>query len=242
VFLDDSDRPYDGQHRFQAIASSGVMAWMLFIRGVTEQESEVIDTGRKRTRADSYRIQGIPDYKRRSVVSRAMAMYHKYGIEGVRNPSGMALTPKEQDAWVDAPGMAEAIKAGEALARAVKANPSHAAYAVLRTATGPAVEDIDADGFWESVRSGVGLAEADPALTLRNSLLTGRARFSRSGKADPRLFEIYHLTVAWNHHVKGERWSKPNPKFEEKAGQKFFPASAVPDFRPLRQTIAGKAL
>lgn len=234
VFFDDKDCPWDGQHRFEAVIKTGLPAYMLFIRGVREEEAEYIDTGRKRTYADSLRIRGVPDYKRRSVVSRHLALYAKYGIEGIRTPASLALTPAEKDAWVDAPGMSEAIKAGEALARAVKANPAYAAYAVFRTVHGEVPDGIDADGFWEKVRSGANLSDLDPALTLRNQLLAGKARFNRSGKIDPRLMELYLLATAWNKHITGERWTRPQPVFETRAdGTKVFPASQVPDFLPL---------
>jgi hypothetical protein len=239
VFLDGQDRAWDGQHRFEAVVKTGLSAWMLFIRGVTPEASEYIDTNRKRTYADSLKIRQIPDYKRRSVVSRTLALYQKYGIEGVRQPAGLGLTPMEQDAWVDAPGISAAIKAGEALGRAVRANPSYAAYAVFQTARRDengdvTVEGIDADGFWESVRTGAELKEGNPALTLHNYLMAGRVKKSATGNVDPRLMELYVLATAWNKHVTGERWTRPNPLFEKKAnGDKYFPASHVPDFLSL---------
>jgi hypothetical protein len=237
VFFDGSTpmRAWDGQHRFEAVITADQPAWMQFVIGVTEEEAEYIDTGRKRTRADWYKMQGVPDYARRAVVSRLLALYGKYGIEGTRLPAGLVLTPAEQDAWVDVPGMADAVRAGNVLSSTVGANPSYAAYAVFMTATRDAdgnVTQIDPDGFWESVRSGAGLEEKDPALTLRNYMMRG----DKSGRlpADPRLMELYMLGTAWNKHVLGQDWSKPSPKFDTTAsGKRHFPASNVPDFLPL---------
>lgn len=233
VFFDDGDpmRAWDGQHRFEAIIESGQAVYMLFIVGVTENEAEYIDTGRKRTRADWYKMNHLSDYSRRATVSRMLALYDKYGVEGVRNPAGLVLTAADQDKWVDADGMTEVIRAGNALSTATGANPTYAAYSVFRT-----MQDgvIDPDGFWEKVRTGINLGEHDPALTLRNFLVSDKRKAGRL-PADPRLMELYVLATAWNRHVTGERWSKPSPRFEVKNnGKKVFPASAVPDYLPLK--------
>jgi hypothetical protein len=237
VYFDDSAPPraWDGQHRFEAVIEADLPAVMLFITGVSERAAEYIDTGRRRTRADWYKMQHLPDYTRRAVVSRMLALYGKYGVEGVRSPAGLVLTPAEQDAWVDVPGMTEAVKAGNVLGAATGANPGYAAYEIFRTAgrdADGAVTQIDPDGFWESVRGGAGLLENDPALTLRNFLV----RSNKAGRipADARLMELYVTGTAWNKHVLGQPWSKPSPRFETTSkGKKVFPASQVPDLLPL---------
>lgn len=224
VFLDDADRAWDGQHRFQAIADTGVPAYLLFVRGVKPHEAESIDTGRRRSYADSLRIISVPDYKRQSVLARYLAVYDRYGIDGVRAMSKVPVTRAQLGAWIDAPGVHEAIKVGEALYRAVGANPTLASYAAMRTGDG-----LDPDGFWESVRSGTGLEAGDPALTLRNWLLQRRKR--DRVPADRRLMELYGITTAWNKHVLGQPLGAFRPTFElRKDGTRFFPASHVPDF------------
>jgi hypothetical protein len=236
VFFDGSDpmRAWDGQHRFEAILEAGKPAWMQFVIGVTEQEAEYIDTGRSRTRTDWYTMTGVVDANRQAVLSRALAMYEKYGIDGTRNPSGLVLTPAEQDKWVNVPGVIESVRAGTALRGAIGANQGYAAYAVFQTAARGAdgtVTALDPDGFWESVRSGVGLQDGDPALTLRNFMI----RSDKSGRlpADERLMQHYLLATAWNKHVLGQSWAKPSPRFELKNGKKVFPASQVPDYLPI---------
>ncbi|HEY1700803.1 MAG TPA: hypothetical protein VGG75_13905 [Trebonia sp.] len=238
VFFDDGTpmRAWDGQHRFEAVIAAGLPAWMQFVIGVTEQEASYIDTGRPRSRSDWYKMTGVVDSNRRAVLSRALGLYYKYGIEGTRQPGSLVLTPAEQDKWATAPGMAESVRAGNALRAAIGVNHGYAAYAVFLTAARDAdgnVTELDPDGFWESVRSGVGLQDGDPALTLRNFL----SRNSTAGRlpADERLMQHYLLATAWNKHVLGQRWSKPAPKFETKGttGKKIFPASQVPDFLPI---------
>ncbi len=236
VFFDagawpDQARPYDGQHRFEAVVTTGISAWMFFVCGITEAEAEHVDTvHRPRSYADTAKIRNVPQSQRRAEVAKLLALHEHYGIEGVRTPYRLVLLPSYKDKYLEAPGIGDAIRAGEALYRAVKIPTSIGAYAVLRTA-GPDGE-IDPDGFWEAARSGAGLNEGDPALTLRNWAMRGRT----AGRipADPRLMSLYMVATAWNKHVLGERWSRPVPRFEvrQTTGQRYFPASQVPDFLP----------
>jgi hypothetical protein len=238
VYFDAEDRPYDGNHRFGAVIESGLSQWMLFIRGVREEATPYIDTNRKRTYGDNLKIQGVSDYSRVSVVARMMALYAKFGIEGVRSPSGRPVTAAEKDVWLGAPGLMEAIRKAENLARAVRANASLAAYTILQTARydPDGTVTIDPDGFWESVRTGAGLEERDPALTLRNQLLKSAPHQSYTAKVDPRLMELYLHGTAWNKHVRREKWTRPNPVFDVRpGGTKVFPSSQVPELLPFRR-------
>jgi hypothetical protein len=234
VYFDDRDRPWDGQHRFEAIAKSGIAAYLLFIRGVTAEEADYIDTGRARMYSDTLRMNGVNDYKRRAVLARALALYTKYGIEGTRVPGSHAITRPEMDAWLEAPGVTEALRMGEQMYRAVHANQSLVAYAVMRTGQRhpDGTMKLDPDGFWANVAGADGLFRGDPAKTLHDWLLMGASRDRRP--ADKRLMELYALATSWNKHVQGRSYMRVNPVFEERAGgKKVFPAANVPDFLPL---------
>lgn len=234
VFIDDDpDSPasYDAQHRFQAVVNTGISAWMLFIYGVRAEAAEYIDTGRRRSYADMLRIGEVPDYKRQSVLAKYMALYNKFGIDGIRQPSKYPVSQGDKHGHLNTDPMMKAIHAGEALARALGCNGSWAAYAVWRT--GSVAEDgtFTVDPFWESVRTGAQLVLGDPALALRNWLMNGNKRERRP--ADKRLIEMYAYATAYNKHVTGQRYQRVNPVFEQRAsGQKYFPASSVPDFLP----------
>jgi hypothetical protein len=238
VYFDADDRPWDGNHRFGAVIESGLPQWMLFIRGVREEATEYIDTNRKRTYGDNLRRNGVSDYSRVAVVARMMALYAKFGIEGIRSPSQRPVTAAEKDAWLEAPGLYESIRKAENLARAVRANASLVAYTMWQTARydPDGTVTVDPDGFWESVRTGAGLEERDPALTLNKQLLKGAPKQNYTAAVDPRLMELYLLGTAWNKHVRGESWSRPNPVFDVKpGGAKVFPSSQVPELLPFRR-------
>lgn len=242
VYFDGGDPPraWDGQHRFEAIVSTGVAAYLLFIYGVTEEEADYIDTGRKRTYSDSLRRTDVPDYKRQSVLARYMALYDKYGIEGIRQPGRYPVTLAQKNLWLDHPGCHPSIKLGEAMYRAVGANPSYAAYAAMRTGEmrPDGTFDPDPDGFWNQVRTGAELTRNDPALTLHNYLMQGRKRDRTP--ADKRLMELYVLGTGWNKHVAGQDYARVAPKFDRRQdGSLFFPASSVPDFLPRDAGLKG---
>lgn len=231
VFIDADDKAWDGQHRFQAVVNTGIPAYMIFIRGVTPEAAEYIDTGRKRTYADMLRMGEVPDYKRQSVLTRYIALYEGFGIEGVRNPSRYPVTQQAKNAHLNSDAVMKAIHAGEALYRGVHANPSWASYAAWRT--GVTAEDgtFTVSPFWEKVRSGENLVKGDPALALRNWLMNGLKRNRRP--ADRRLMEFYAYATSWNKEITGASYQRVNPVFERRRdGTLYFPAANVPDFLP----------
>jgi hypothetical protein len=234
VFIDDdpdSARSYDAQHRFQAVVNTGISAWMLFIYGVRSEAAEYIDTGRKRTYADMLRMGEVPDYKRQSVLTRYIALYEGYGVEGVRNPSRYPVTQTAKNANLNSDAVMKSIHAGEALYRGVHANPSWAAYAAWRTGTTAEDGTFTVSPFWEKVRSGENLVKGDPALALRNWLMNGLKRDRRP--ADRRLMEFYAYATSWNKETTGASYQRVNPVFERrKDGSLYFPAANVPDFLP----------
>lgn len=232
--------PWDGQHRFEAIAETGIPAWMWVIRGISEPASEYIDTGRRRIYSDTLAIQRMTDPKRQAILARAMAMYEVHGIAGIRNPSSFPLTRGQMDRWVDGPGMMESIHLANQIRHATTGSDGALSYAIRRTARvdeagadGRATAvTIDPTGFWQSVKTGDGLERGDPAKTLREWMMRRRAE-ARQTRADPRLMNFYAVGTAWNKHVIGKPYRKVQPKFERKrSGEAYFPASAVPDLLP----------
>lgn len=237
VFMDadpGSPAAYDAQHRFQAVVNTGISAWMLFIYGVREEAALYIDTGRKRTYADMLRIDQVPDYKRQSVLAKYIAGYSAFGIEFVRNPGRFPVSQAAKNRHLNTPALMGAIHAGEAMYRAIGANPSWTAYAAWRT--GELAEDGEnwtPSPFWEMVRSGAELDKDHPALALFRWYGNGVRARDRRTPSDKRLMELYALTTAYNKFVAGQPYQRVNPVFERKpSGQQYFPAANVPDFLP----------
>jgi hypothetical protein len=57
----DDGRLLDGQHRLNAIVKSEIPQLMLVARGIVPRTQDVMDTGRKRTAGDMYKINGRPN-------------------------------------------------------------------------------------------------------------------------------------------------------------------------------------
>lgn len=231
VFLDDDpDSPasWDAQHRLRAVIAADVAAWMYFIYGVGSEAAEYIDTGRKRNYADNLKRRGTADYKRQSVLAGMIARYELFGMPAIQVPSKYAIAQSEMDKRVDGPGVLDSVRIGEMLHRATGANPSLSAYAAWRTGLG-----TDADGFWRRVASGEGMVRGNPAFTLNKWLLQGGRRSRRP--SDKRSMEMYAVAKCWNEHVEGNDFFGLSPRFETRVnGTKYFPASSVPDFEPLK--------
>lgn len=257
VYFDDGHpmRAWDGQHRFQAIIDTGLAEELTFIIGVPDVMAQYIDRGRARTQADSNRMRGVIDYKKKTVLARMLSLYYKFGIEGIRDPNRRVLTPKEQDAFTLHPALPEIIRLADGLWAKTGMTMSHAAYALFLTAERDEhgnIVKVDPDGFWHDVLNGYGpdWGIGNPAFTLHAWL----TRASKQGRqpADARLMSLYMITTAWNKHITfnprlaSTHWSKPAPKFEQRFNHrtqkmdKFFPGSSVPDFLPLnaRQRLA----
>lgn len=240
VFIDggdpalELDRAWDGKHRFEAIVNTRVPAWLLFVRGVTEEASRYADTGRKRTFADSLKIEGVQDYRRQAVLARYMALYTHYGMEAIQQPNRYAVTQDNKHDWVAAPGIIEASHIGAGMYRALKANEHTVAFAAYVSGGGreayEAGKPLDPDGFWAKVRSGEGKI-GEPSFTLHNWLLGGQRR--ERTPADKRLMTMYAVFTAWNKHLTGEPYSKIQPTFVKRLdGTLYFPSSSVPDIIP----------
>jgi hypothetical protein len=230
VYLDGGDLSWDAQHRLKAIVNTGIAAWMLFVRGVREEAAEHVDTGRRRSYADMLRIKDVPDYKRQSVLAKYAALYDMYGIDGVRYPSRHAVSADAKNAYLNTDAVIASIHMGEALRRAVGANPSWAAYAVWRTGTGKDGR-WEPSPFWEQVRAHEHLVRNQPAYALVTWFMNGQKRDRRP--ADRRLMENYAYATSYNKFVTGQEYQRVNPVFEYRTdGSRFFPASNVPDFLP----------
>lgn len=235
VFMDanlGSRAAYDAQHRFQAVVNTGISAWMLFIYGVRDEAALFIDTGRKRTYADMLRIEHVPDYKRQSVLAKYIAGYQQFGVDFVRSPSRYPVSQAAKNKHLNSPALMGAVHVGEAMYRALGANPSWSGYAAWRT--GELAEDGETwtpSPFWEMVRSGAGLEPGHPALALFKWYGNGKKRDRKP--ADKRLIELYALTTAHNKFVAGQSYQRVNPAFEKRpGGRDSFPAANVPDFLP----------
>ncbi|MFI6296790.1 hypothetical protein ACIBEJ_34735 [Nonomuraea sp. NPDC050790] len=179
----------DGQHRLNAIAESGIAAWMLVVSNLPTEARATVDDGVKRTMADRLSFTGEATPKTLAAVVRRALMWER------RSYANAAYQPStlESFEFLDQnPDLREAAAAAD-----------H--YRKARLLSGSTIglcwwlfSRIDAGqctGFFDRLNDGANLPNGHPVLTLRNRLNVlnaqpGRIPFSHTTA----------LTVkAWNY-------------------------------------------
>lgn len=82
IVFDSNGSLMDGHHRMEAIATSGIPAICLVVRGISRDVWTTMDSGTARSLGDVFRIEGIPNYNSVSTVvagTNAMSL-RKIGI------------------------------------------------------------------------------------------------------------------------------------------------------------------
>jgi hypothetical protein len=219
VYFDADERAWDGQHRFEAIVNTGIGSYLLFVVGVTPNEADYIDTGRKRTVSDVWGIHNVANAAKRAALARLMTLYTKYGIAGIRYQNRV-VTQAQQTEYQFIEGMDEAITIAR---HAGKLGATQSSFGFMVLATGD-------NSFWESVVTGEDLHQGDPALTLRNWYLHGRRQVMNTSSSALKAVELYVLARAWNAYVRGERISRFQPTYDmTQTGRKIFKGDSIPD-------------
>ena len=169
---------YDGQHRLEAIAKSGVGVWMLVVRGLMPESRADIDSGEKRLTNDSLTI---VDGVAVSNTDAAIANTLRFMLFN----DGTGCRPCEVHEMRDlltrfAPGIAAIHRAMPSSVRSITVAPVVAALVFAHAAAPEKVEAMAAQ-----LHSGVGLEDRDPILGLRNGLI-GAVAVNGSKKNDRR--------------------------------------------------------
>ena len=61
IVFDESNELVDGQHRLSAIVASGSTQWMIVVQGVKRDAYVAIDSGVRKSTADFFRFEGVPN-------------------------------------------------------------------------------------------------------------------------------------------------------------------------------------
>ena len=180
IAFDKDGRLADGQHRLLAIIRAGRPVKMLVFRGLTEEDIEAIDKGRKRNAADELRMFDRIESARNLAANLRVcvtlyARYHNAGQVMINTPGmlrewlkvfepGVTWATQWHSVSGTAPVFRRAAVAG-ALAFAHRANP----------------DKINA--FAIKVRDGIKLENKEPAWAIRRALLEGGAASLHRGAA-----------------------------------------------------------
>lgn len=157
----------DGQHRLMAVVQSGCTVEFTVTTGVQRDDRYKLDKGRKRSAADELHMKhGIPSGMMAVAAARIVLIWQ---IGETKSEKYKPTDAEIVEFVVDNRDlMTRAVRYGTNLRNEVGVSPSIAAAMFFLTWE---IQVADALAFWESVHKGAGLAEGDPALTLRNALV-----------------------------------------------------------------------
>lgn len=184
----------DGQHRFAACVMSGVPFRTLVARGVTQEAVDNADRGFKRSVADILKGKGEVNV---NVLQAALNMCCRWDFAGPL--SNMVPTwPQMEGYLVDNPDIRDAVlKCNQCVKPPLSVRGSVMAPITFRMRR---VDAEAADAFIHQFQTGIGLAENDAILRLREQFLT--RRITAYGRPT-REHDLALVIKAWNAFIVG---------------------------------------
>lgn len=206
-----SGRVIDGQHRLSAVVEAGIDVLMFVVEGLPEDSQDTVDRGLGRNIADALRLRGEVDVNNLGAgIAQAIVLRSDTPTQS----SHAWPSTREALHYLDEhPGIRASLAVGGRVRRAIS-YPSSTATALHHLMA--ELDQDDADVFWESLASGVELAEDSPILRLRELTLRDVGAVRKMARSRRQALTI----KAWNAWRRGEsmqllRWSvggsKPEP-------------------------------
>lgn len=200
IKLDKDARVRDGQHRLTAIIESGIGAWCLVVRGISESAFDKVDTGKSRNMADVMAIHGHTSTVAKSTASRGLLAIEDTGRYTTRSASGSytsTISNARGLAYLEAheAEIIEAVKLADKLRMQGDFIGGTGLWAIALTMFWR-ISPEQTEVFVDKLIVGAGLEEGSPILKLRN-MYKGSARdWHASGKNRERL--LANVIKAWN--------------------------------------------
>lgn len=212
----------DGQHRFAAAVMANVPFTTLVARGVSQEAVDNADRGFKRSVADILKGKGEINV---NVLQSALNMCCKWDTVGPM-ASYVATWPQMEAYLAANPDIRDAVSKSQTC---IKPPLAIRGSVVAPFAFRARRIDADAaDAFLHQVHSGIGLAEHDPVLRLREVFLSRRA--TTYGRPT-REHDLAIVIKAWNAYILGKplrqlKWNRGGIR------QSPFPYMVGPDGLP----------
>lgn len=193
----------NGQHRCKAVILTGISIPILLYRGIAPGSVILIDNNRPRSVADYMRRNGVANAPAiKNIVKFIIEM--EAGTYPLRGSNDMRADPTQEELYErfvkEEEIFKEARQVGDRAKRAMGANVTAVAafWYNVRNLPGEEVPE-DLNDFLDKLRTGVGLEEGSPILSVRSQL-------SMANKYRPRLHYIHYalLVKAWNAYRDGD--------------------------------------
>ena len=199
VKISSAGQLLDGQHRLSAVVEAAVTVPMIVVSGVEASAMPTVDTGAKRTYADTLRLQGEENTSVLAAVTRRALLWER----GYRvRPGSMAPTGLELNAF-----LSESRRLRTSAEVAVKIATRTLLPASIIGLAHWLFSDLDPDEaswFLARLADGDGLAADDPIAALRNRIVKMRVGGGRVNETEA----LALLVMAWNARRAGETRSK----------------------------------
>lgn len=222
----------DGYHRLKAVIESGVPLFCAVAMGIQKKSYEVIDSGKRRTVADTLYVDGYKNYTK-YLPEAARALY--YFINKKQYPQSRQSSPK--DLGLEIVRFVLDIY-GDEMTEAACYYASHkglvtsSVHIVLCTCFNQ-VDKALAYDFYERIHIGDNMEKDDPRLRVRNILLSHRR--SRTTKIE-RSYEAALIVMAWNYFIQNKKIKKIS------VPQKAFPIIHGLDYDKFFDSFSAKKL
>ncbi|WP_447652985.1 hypothetical protein [Microbacterium sufflavum] len=199
IKFDTAGRLVDGQNRCQAIVAAGKGAWVLVVRGISEDALVVLDSGSSRNAGDMLVITGLADRadaKDVGAIARLYAAYQDGDVKHAASNLGgsTGITKSElAEAVLAIPNIEFAARHARGMYRYLRLPVSAIGVAFLEFSK---LDVDDTAEFFNRIRDGIQNGPGDPFLTLSrrvsNDLQAGASRRIVPGQA------LFYLFRTWN--------------------------------------------
>ncbi len=184
----------DGQHRLSAVVRSGKSLEFVVAGGLDAKAMAVVDTGRSRSFADVQAIAG--EKNARKVAAVAKQVY--YLDVGKATASGPAVSHSQLERTLrQHPGLRDAVEKVGAVSGIQPHAQIAAVYCLAREK-----HPRKADQWLEALQEGEDLAKGNPALVVRNKLISNRGGGSKMQLRGPAVAAF--LIKGWNAFLSNE--------------------------------------
>jgi hypothetical protein len=196
----NGSRLLDGWHRFHACVEASVSFESLVVRDIDADAVATVDTGRRRQLSDVLKMRGLVSASHTTVASALGTLWlYRRGFYGRGNS---ARTPTHEEAITlleTESGLLDSLRAGQKVAVGKLCAPGpFMAFHYLFSQKDATL----ADAFVDGLVNGVGLADGEPVLTLRNRLTQERSHHHRSLRA---VSQMAYVVKAWNATRKAQK-------------------------------------
>ncbi len=211
LVFDGSDKLLDGQHRLAGCIKAETSFETMVIRGVPQDAFQTLDSGKPRSIADAYGIQGIPNAALMAATLGKIYIWENFGE--MKDRRRMHIRPDKGDLDVVLelyPEVEVSVKQSEKWRRdghckELGLTPSMAAFTHwLLTKNRPRLAPV----FLEQFVEGIDVARHTPTYALRRAFINAIGdNVGYRGKVALRVTDRIgmHLIIkAWRMHLKGE--------------------------------------